>query len=541
MDMDKSDQKVKVYYLSLRADTPCNNFWDYSFIHDLLKDFDFEEVNQLPDVDCGIVVIPARSHDKLINEINKELSKLKGVVLMLLGDEENVFPVEKIKHQNIKIWIQNPHPERHDSYRKLGTGYTPHIKEFKPKDVDKTLDFFFAGQVTHSRREECVAQLRHSERKGVLIESKGFTQGILPKDYVETMAIAKVCPCPSGPQTPDSFRLFESLELGCVPVADTQTPKEDWEGFWEWLFEEPVPFPTIKNWESLPSYIADFASKYPAMNNDIQAWWQRYKNKMLKTLIADVRAVGGTYEVSPITVIVPVSPIPSHPNTHILDETISTIRFHLPKVEIIVTFDGVREEQKDRTDDYNEHIRRFLWKYSDDLRIRPFIYKEHKHQIGMARDIIDKIDTPLILYVEQDTPLVLDYPIEWDKIQSFILSGESNLVRFHFEAFVPKEHKHLMIGEPENGFLKTVQWSQRPHLSSTAFYKRILSENFSSKAKCFIEDLAHGKVIESFNLHGVQGWNQWRLHIYHPDGVIKRSYNLDGRANSNKFDTTQVF
>ena len=31
-------------------------------------------------------------------------------------------------------------------------------------------------------------------------------------------------PCPSGPATPDSFRLWEALEAGCVPIADGYAP-----------------------------------------------------------------------------------------------------------------------------------------------------------------------------------------------------------------------------------------------------------------------------------------------------------------------------
>jgi hypothetical protein len=151
------------------------------------------------------------------------------------------------------------------------------------------------------------------------------------------------------------------------------------------------------------------------------------------------------------------------------------------------------------------------------------------------------IQTPLLLYVEQDTPLVKDYDIPWEKLQSKILDGTSNLIRLHFEAQIPEEHKHLMVGKVEDELLKTVQWSQRPHLSSTAFYKRILSENFSPQAKSFLEDNLHGKVISDWEQFGIQGWHQWKLHVYHPEGVIKRSYHTDGRAGEEKYADKQTF
>ena len=51
----------------------------------------------------------------------------------------------------------------------------------------------------------------------------------------------------------------------------------------------------------------------------------------------------------------------------------------------------------------------------------------------------------------------------------------------------------------------------------------------------------HGIVAEAFNQYGMLGWEQWRLHIYAPEGNMKRSYHLDGRAGEPKYDTEQVF
>lgn len=522
-----------VYFLSILENVPKRGFWDYAIVEDLFKNLESVEVNKLPDVDFGVVVVPARGHAGHEEKINKEVNKIKKVILFLMGDEEGDFDTNKIKHPDISIWVQNPIPGRHDEFMRIGTGYAPKIKECVELP-NKSLDFFFAGQVTHSRREECVKYLRDL-KGGELVETKGFTQGLEPSEYFRKLSMAKIAPCPSGPKTPDSFRLFEALELGCIPIADTQTPSEDWDGFWEWLFMEDVPFVQIKNWESMPGYINDLKKEYPRLNNRIQAWWFRYKQTLRNKLYKQIGLDHGD-----ITVVIPVSPIPSHPNIHILEQTLASVRHHLPECEIILTFDGVREEQEDRRKDYEEHIRRILWKVRG-LDVRPYIFDEHLHQVGMARKIIDEIKTPLLLYVEQDTPLVTDEIIEWEKLKKFILDGVSNLIRFHFEARIPDEHKHLMIGEPENGLLKTVQWSQRPHLASTAFYKRILSEHFSPNAKCFIEDLIHGKVMNDWNLYGVQGWNQWRLHIYYPDGNIKRSANLDGREGARKYDDTQIW
>lgn len=244
-----------------------------------------------------------------------------------------------------------------------------------------------------------------------------------------------------------------------------------------------------------------------------------------------------------ITVVTPISPIPSHPDTAILDYTIESVRHHLPDAEIILTFDGVRHKQEDRRADYEEFIRRTLWKADHAWgNVAPWIYDEHTHQAGMLRGVIDDIRTPLMFYVEQDTPLCVDRDLDLAQISDFVMSGSSNLTRLHHEARIPDEHQHMMHGFADDAhFLRTSQWSQRPHVAAVGYYKRILADHFTENAHCFIEDVMHGVADEAWLCGGVDGWNAHRLHIYHPDGDIKRAWHTDGRAGAEKYETSQTF
>ena len=243
-----------------------------------------------------------------------------------------------------------------------------------------------------------------------------------------------------------------------------------------------------------------------------------------------------------ISVVVPVSPIKSHPDTAILEETITSGRTLFPVAEIFLTFDGVRSEQEHRRADYNDFIHRALWLADHTWgNIVPFLFDEHQHQSGMMRHVIDKIDTTLLMYVEQDTPLVTDEPTDFNKIEQFIVDGHSNLVRLYHEGVMPEEHKHLMHGRTDV-FVETSQWSQRPHIASTAYYRRILNSHFTEDAKCFLEDRMYGILEEAERIDGYHGWVQHRVHIYDPgSGNMKRSYHTDGRAGESKFDDTQVY
>lgn len=241
--------------------------------------------------------------------------------------------------------------------------------------------------------------------------------------------------------------------------------------------------------------------------------------------------------IKDITIVVATSVLPSHPSTKIIDETIKSIKYHLPDNDIIMQIDGLRNEQMDRKIDYDKYKTDILWKCLHDdsyKNVLPVVFDEFNHQSGMMRATIDKIKTPLLLYIEGDCPLVTDLPIDWLKCIDFIDCGKANTIRYHFEGVIPKEHESLMMGT-DDGFMKTVQWSQRPHLSTVLYYKDLVLPN--TKKQLFIEDTFHGIVMNDWNDNGKLGWYKHRLWIYYPDGGnnIKRSYTTDGRAGGLKF------
>ena len=227
-----------------------------------------------------------------------------------------------------------------------------------------------------------------------------------------------------------------------------------------------------------------------------------------------------------ITIVVATSVLPSHPDTDIIDETISTIRSHFPDNEIILQMDGLREERLARKADYDEYKSKVLWKCMHEWKnVLPIIFDEHCHQTTMMKKTIDIINTAAMLYVEGDAPITPDCEIDWQKCLDMLEYNKANTIRFHFEAVIPHEHSHLMFGL-EDGFMKTIQWSQRPHLSTVKYYREMVLP--VSNEKTFIEDKFHGVVQDD-------GWDKHKLWIYHPEGNIKRSYHLDGRRGTQKF------
>lgn len=238
-----------------------------------------------------------------------------------------------------------------------------------------------------------------------------------------------------------------------------------------------------------------------------------------------------------ITVVVTASPLPSHPDTSIIDTTLASIRHHLPDAPIWVLFDGVRDEQATLEPAYRAHIKSTLDHWPD---VSAFIHSIHMHQVGMLRDVIGNIETPLLLFCEHDTPLLTDRFIDWPLITEWLLSGRSNCIRLAHEEVVPREHGYLFFGREQDApLLRTSQYSARPHVATVAKYREWLT-HFTPNANTYLEDLLHGVIQEHVK---ADGWWSEKLHLYAPenDQGYRRSGHLDGRAGGPKFDDRLVF
>lgn len=284
---------MNAYLLSLNPDANAMEQWDIGFLKDYLtgrlwktpywQDFVITQTDFIPTGEAGIVVLPARHHAGREQEINDELFQLERVVLFLLGDEEADFNVKKIKHPNIQIWVQNPHPDKHDSYLRLGTGYPPQSHNHA-KYEEKDIPVFFSGQITHNRRTEMQEAIEASNYAIEANYTDGFTKGLDHPTYYNMMSRAKIALCPSGAVVPDSFRLFEALEYMAVPIADEVNPTNTINGYWDWLFNQITPFPKIHEWHNLEAVIDEINEQMPELLHKQTAWWLKYKRDFAYTV-----------------------------------------------------------------------------------------------------------------------------------------------------------------------------------------------------------------------------------------------------------------
>lgn len=238
-----------------------HTFWDQTLLKDLLEDYSGER---------HIFVVPGAINDP--DEVSMEMKDHPKVLVIVTSDEENKFPIKDLYHPDMKVFMTYPNTKDVDGY--LPIGYRPETRELVKENgmSAKKLDWFFSGQINNHSREQLVSIIKDADLGyGLWMPTGGFAQGMPYKEYMEAMCAAKVVPCPMGNVSPDSFRLYEALEAGCIPVPENKE-------FWTMLFGE-VPFPVVDHWGELPEIINHFKDRQDVANK-CAAWWQLKKGEL---------------------------------------------------------------------------------------------------------------------------------------------------------------------------------------------------------------------------------------------------------------------
>lgn len=552
---------VDVVWLTYKDETIARGYWDQGMLEDLFarrwaipgfREFvhhenDFSEPQKHNR--GAIVVLPARHNAEFIVRLVNDLKTIPWCILMLTGDEESVFPYQELEgatDRPLKLWIMSPKPGVHPqdpAIQYLGSGYPPQAREELKKTygLARTLNLFFSGQDTHSRRHEAIAAMKKVPGS-VVNPTEGFTQGFDHEAYYKKLSEAWLAPAPSGPKSVDSFRLYEALEAGAIPVADAVTPDGTvMREHWNMVFGGPVEFPVVEGWEKLQDLEA-MVARGPAISAKIGSWWELKKRDLAIRLHEQLNFMGvrpgkpqGVEDV--LSIVMVTSPIGSHPSMEHIDIAMESIRSRpdLAGCEVFILCDGIRPEQEHYRSRYEEYVSRLLWRARNEwTNVYPIVFEEHTHQARMTREFLDReiMRTPLFMFVEHDTSLEGDIPFR--ECVDFVLNGDADVVRFHHETLVHPEHKHLFasLEEPTihggQPFVKTWQWSQRPHIASSDFYREQLHKYFSHASRTMIEDTMHGVAQQ-------EDWDH-SIYLFYPPENCKRSTTSDGRQADPKYD-----
>lgn len=266
--------------------------WDHGLLNSIFDSFPtkFRQVNTnhwvIPQ-GRAIVIVSGKPD---VAELREYLMRVESGIVILVSDEDAYFNWEAAIPSHLEVWTQYWHPStKGEIENRILLGPPIRIKDYKiNRHLPKKYLWSFVGQVQNKFREECVEVLKTLPDGYLQICSMfgGYGEnGMDYQQYLDIMCQSRFVICPAGSMTADTFRLYEAMECGAVPITNVRSPRDS-QGFNYWnevYFKHNLL--TINDWDELPLLLDQGG---PVTNLPIiirNEWWFKYKEELTLKLL----------------------------------------------------------------------------------------------------------------------------------------------------------------------------------------------------------------------------------------------------------------
>lgn len=246
-----------------------------------------------------------------------------------------------------------------------------------------------------------------------------------------------------------------------------------------------------------------------------------------------------------VSLIVVTSPIPSHPDTTLIDIAIeSVLKMNYPFSEMIISYDKDRKN----TSSYKTYKKNMKSKYP---QFKHLELDKHGHFIGTFHNALNHCKTKYFFLLQHDISLVGKFPIQ----ECLETKVDWNIIATHHfkpeecEKDIPKSTHWfpIMKKTKDKNLLKTYGWSERIFLSRRDWMMDKLHEYYhKGKTVNFIESIFHKefdklwkKTQDIKTFHNISTepqymkiydkfWSEWK--VYNLKSSVAYHNHLHGRT-----------
>tara|TARA_Y100000590_G_scaffold7829_1_gene9865 strand:+ start:586 stop:1476 length:891 start_codon:yes stop_codon:yes gene_type:complete len=245
------------------------------WIYEILKKIEYniiENESKLEKNDILIII------DSSIEEKVKFYEKLKlicaKIFLFNLGDENGSYDLSPIYKNCTYVWrtfCSNKY-FKNSQVKCIPIGYKSGVLN-KEKNIRK-YKWAFVGTPHKSSRHDLIFQLSDIE-PFFSHKTQKFDEKIISVDEMsEALSSTHFIPCPNGFVHPETYRLYEALECGCIPIV------EDTYNYYDRLFPNN-PFIKVNKWSDAKPIIKGWEEEQiKRKKSECEVWWSEYKNNL---------------------------------------------------------------------------------------------------------------------------------------------------------------------------------------------------------------------------------------------------------------------
>lgn len=170
----------------------------------------------------------------------------------------------------------------------IPVGYTDPVAPFCDKDTIPIREipymWSFVGDSYKPDRQRVLGAFQDikssflHEHKGFLGEDKLSAEG-----YWESLTKSVFCPCPIGNVSIESYRTFEGLEAGAIPLIIKHQARQPYNYYKLLLGDHPIS--AFENWEQARVFVEESnMDQIVSLAQQINEWYQQYKIKIQKDI-----------------------------------------------------------------------------------------------------------------------------------------------------------------------------------------------------------------------------------------------------------------
>lgn len=259
--------------------------WDHGLIDSIFtkhpESFVYHNSKELIYPDKAIIIVTGKP---AIEPLRKYLDSIKSGLVILTSDEDAYFDWQNAIPKHLQLWTQYYSPSKSGISNRILLGAPKRIKDYKINThLEKKYLWSFVGQSQNPFRQRCVEVLQGTPDGFLHIVPQfgGGDGGVEYQEYLDIMCQSKYVICPAGSMCVDSFRVYEAMECGAIPITDMRAPR-DKEDFNYWTEVYPKNnFIQVANWDN--GFLTEvFKNGWP-FNND---WWTVYKIELENKLLS---------------------------------------------------------------------------------------------------------------------------------------------------------------------------------------------------------------------------------------------------------------
>jgi hypothetical protein len=270
-----------------KTNKPITVDWEYDWINYLFsnnEELDFyENISYI--IENAIVVVSV--NDLCLDYINEYESHKIPYWLVVLSDEYIQYPMFGTQLRYCRhIFRTHYHPIIPKPITIFGLGYkTKFWNNYNGPSVDKVTDrpylwSFIGSPNQNPDRSMALETFKNISPNYIYFTPNFNSQNSLPiEKYRDIMLQSKFVLCPKGNVNLDTFRLYETLEAGAIPIVLSYSEIQPYKpSYWYHMFHNPPPFIHCESWEKCKSILQSMdEEEIEEMRLKCCKFWNDYK------------------------------------------------------------------------------------------------------------------------------------------------------------------------------------------------------------------------------------------------------------------------